>query len=201
MIINWIVRLVVVAVLWLLSFHMTSAQSEEMLYVVSGSTSINARQCPRLDCAVVEALQPGTEVTVIEMVNGDTVFGSDQWAQLENGSGEVYVHSALIDPVAAGESDAGGKVVSDMDQRDESAAPAREAESRETVEAAPLDTSRWLVVEVDRFTVRMPPMWEDIQELVADVDDRGDQQWWRGSFRRCAHAPGRTGDAGRRQVP
>ena len=73
-----------------------STQDTATLYIVNGDQPVNARACPRLDCAVIATIAPGTQLSVIETVSGDEVFGSSQWRRATYNGQNIYVHSALL---------------------------------------------------------------------------------------------------------
>jgi hypothetical protein len=68
------------------------------IYVVSSSQSINARTCPRLDCAIATTIASGTEVQMLNTTHGSTVAGSDIWYRVEYNGEAVFVHSSLLTP-------------------------------------------------------------------------------------------------------
>lgn len=142
--------LVCLLLLGLLFARQTVAQ-QGTPYSVTAAQSVNARQCPRLDCAIVRALEPGTIINVVTTVSGDTVFGSDQWAQVEDDGVEMYVHTALISPV-------------------EDAAPPADIKEIDTSEIPALDTARWTEFTLARFNFRVPRGWIDLEELATDAE-------------------------------
>ena len=69
---------------------------DTITFFVSSDQAVNARSCPRLDCAIVVTLEPDTEVSLVETVTGDAAFGSTTWMQVVHNGQVVYVHSALL---------------------------------------------------------------------------------------------------------
>ncbi len=69
---------------------------EPVTYYVTGGQAINVRAEPSTTASVVTRLAPGSEARVVGQVRGDAVGGSDQWYEVETGSGWAYIHSSLL---------------------------------------------------------------------------------------------------------
>lgn len=144
--------------------NQVTAQTAGSPYIVTAGQAINARQCPRLDCAVVRSLAPQTVVNVVGLVSGDTVAGSDQWVQIDDAGVQMYAHSSLVAP------------------NDDEPVALEQAE-----ESAQADTANWTNYTVDTFDLLAPRTWIDIVELATDEDylagveemyGKGERQWY-----------------------
>lgn len=60
-------------------------------------STANVRACPRIDCAQIEQLQPGSPIIVSGTIDGDEVnAGNRTWYQVDYVAGPVYIYSALV---------------------------------------------------------------------------------------------------------
>ena len=64
-------------------------------YVISSSSSINARSCASTDCEVVAQLSPGTTISVLGNTAGQAVSGNTSWFEIRLDGEIAYVHSSL----------------------------------------------------------------------------------------------------------
>lgn len=80
--------------LLLLTVLSVSAQSGGTYYV-KGRTA-NARSCASTGCRLIAGLRPGTSVTVIEAVKGQSFAGSTTWFRVKVKDQEGYIHSSLL---------------------------------------------------------------------------------------------------------
>jgi hypothetical protein len=133
---NLMKRLLLGALVGLLFIAVGSALSQEpTTYVVNSVQAVNARACPRLDCAIIAALAPGTLVQVTETVTGDEVFGSNLWWRMDYDGTEAYLHSALLEPAP----DVNG----------------------DPPESEGVDTNAWVEHEIAGASILAPPDWQD----------------------------------------
>lgn len=56
----------------------------------------NARDCPQLDCPILVELQRGSQVQVIDTVQGAAVNGDTRWYRARRGDQVLYVHTSLL---------------------------------------------------------------------------------------------------------
>lgn len=124
-----------------------SAQDTSTPYEVISPQTVNARECPRLNCAVVQTVAPGETVMVIDTVTGDTVRGSGEWVVVDLDGAEAYVHSSLVKEI-----------------------PQSETGRDPAAQSGEVDTSDWDEVEGDGFTFLTPPGWMDLSEFLADEE-------------------------------
>lgn len=150
-----ILRLICLLFICLLFAQQVTAQ-EGMSYTVTGTETVNGRECPRLTCAVVRRLEPRTIINVVATVSGDTVFGSDQWVQVNAEGVEMYVHTSLVAPAAA------------------AALPENSSPSIPAI-----DTSDWVSVQADDFQLLTPEGWTDVADLITD---KGFMGWVQQTF-------------------
>lgn len=119
------------------------AQDNAKSYVVIGNKAVNARLCPHTTCAVVQSIQPGETVKVVDTVTGDVALGSDQWHKVEMDGKTMYVHSALMEQVSVTEKSNSG-----------------------------LDTADWTRIKGKGYSFAIPEGWKDIYALMEDKDYR-----------------------------
>ena len=60
--------------------------------------TIHVRQCASTSCAVIGRLQNGQWITALEVVDGDPVGNSDQWARFDYNGRDGYAHLPLLSP-------------------------------------------------------------------------------------------------------
>ncbi len=70
-------------------------------YSIAATNRVNARSCPQLDCEVQAVIAPNTQISVFDVVEGDTVSDNDQWLRVIYNGELVYVHSSLAEQIAA----------------------------------------------------------------------------------------------------
>ena len=73
-----------------------SADEATAHYYVIAPYHANARSCPRTNCPVIISLALGTAVEVLQQVDGEAIFGSTTWLQLNHDDRVVYVHGSLL---------------------------------------------------------------------------------------------------------
>jgi uncharacterized protein YraI len=121
------------------------AQVEAKPYVVTGNKPVNARSCPRVDCPVVQSIQPGETVMVVDTVTGALTLGSSQWYKVEMDGKTMYIHSKLIKAVAP-------------------------VTTGDTSKSIAVDISNWVKVKGSGFSLLIPDNWLDMNELLEDKD-------------------------------
>ncbi|MCY4526564.1 MAG: GIY-YIG nuclease family protein [Anaerolineaceae bacterium] len=69
-------------------------------FTVIETLGANARACPRMDCDVQARLARGSQVTVMDEVQGETYRESALWYRIawQDGPEEAFVHSSLLGP-------------------------------------------------------------------------------------------------------
>ncbi len=69
-------------------------------FTVIESLGANARACPQMDCDVLARLARGSQVTVMDEVQGETYRESALWYRIawQDGPEEAFVHSSLLGP-------------------------------------------------------------------------------------------------------
>jgi hypothetical protein len=60
------------------------------------TTNANGRDCPQLNCDIIETFAAGEAVEVTGKKDGATVSNSKVWYQVKVGRATVYVHSSLL---------------------------------------------------------------------------------------------------------
>jgi hypothetical protein len=144
-------RLMTKALIFLVLFSVpgvfVQAQGTTTTYIVTGSQPINARVCPLLTCAVARTFEPGAELNVVDVVQGDAVAYNDQWLQVDSDGTTLYVHSSLAELL-----------------------PEEEASSPPETGRPSVDTSDWITHDVQGFTLDTPPSWIDASDLLSDED-------------------------------
>lgn len=58
--------------------------------------SARLRECPQINCIIVQVLDQGEHFDVVELVEGDTASGSTVWYRAIVSGADAYVHSSLI---------------------------------------------------------------------------------------------------------
>jgi hypothetical protein len=76
----------------------TTAQPAETTYRITASNAVNGRDCPRTSCSIVTRFEPGSEIFVIETVEGEGVSGNIDWLHVNYNGRSAYVHSSLAAP-------------------------------------------------------------------------------------------------------
>jgi uncharacterized protein YgiM (DUF1202 family) len=64
--------------------------------MLTTTDNANIRQYPYSVSAIMGSLLFNQTVTVIDQVEGETIFGSNVWYQVEHGNKTGYIHSALL---------------------------------------------------------------------------------------------------------
>lgn len=118
------------------------AAQEATTYIITAAQPVNARECPRLNCAVVETVPPDTVINVVEVVAGDVVSGSNQWLRVNDQGVEMYIHSTLAI---------------------RSETPAVSVQDYEL-----MSTVDWQRYEVGQSEFLMPPEWVSVEVLATD---------------------------------
>jgi hypothetical protein len=73
----------------------TATPTPNTTYYITANA--NGRECPALDCDVIETFVAGESVEVIDEAEGDTVRGSDVWYEVRiSRRVTVFVHSSLL---------------------------------------------------------------------------------------------------------
>lgn len=121
------------------------AQDAAKVYEVIGNKPVNARSCPHVSCPVVQSVQPGETVMVVDTVTGDNTLGSDQWYKVESNGDTMYIHSALIQA---------------------STTPNTAAASSK------VNTSDWVTYKGKGYSFSAPADWLDFYALMEDPDYR-----------------------------
>ncbi len=121
------------------------AQDGAKAYAVIGNKPVNARSCPKVDCPVIQSIQPGETVMVVDTVTGDVALGSDQWHKVELNGKTMYVHSALIQASAA-------------------------ANTGDSSQSTQVDTSVWAKYKGKGYSFLAPKDWVDLYTLFNDKD-------------------------------
>jgi hypothetical protein len=156
-------RLMMSVILIVTSFGLTgafvNAQDAPTIYTVTAPQTINARGCPRLSCPVLQTFAPGDQLSVIEVVQGEAVLGSEEWLHMNVDGVDLFVHSSLAAPLDT-PPPASGRDAS------EDSAPADSAAG----EGASGATSDWITHTGAGFTLDTPPGWMDFTDLLADED-------------------------------
>lgn len=83
----------VVIALFLLVVMSVAAQPN-ILYVKARTA--NVRSCPRTGCKILTGLRPGTAITIIEVVKGQSFANSSTWYRVRVDNQDGYVHSSLL---------------------------------------------------------------------------------------------------------
>jgi hypothetical protein len=138
--------------MWLIPLAVAQAQQNTTAYVVSSTVGARARACPALDCDEMFRFDQNDELSVLAIVTGNTVSGSDEWLEVSTEAGVVYVHSSLARPVAGA---APHTTVSDAE-----AEPALETVS----------TNGWNFHEAGALTFRAPRGLNDAVEFYSDEE-------------------------------
>ncbi|MCY4062701.1 MAG: SH3 domain-containing protein [Chloroflexi bacterium] len=73
----------------------TVASAAKYVVETAGNANAHIRACPRTNCEIVAKYAPGTEVEVIGMVAGETVYGTDAWYEINFEAGSAFLHSEL----------------------------------------------------------------------------------------------------------
>jgi hypothetical protein len=68
-------------------------------YFINTRTA-HVRSCPDTQCSIIADLKSGTEIEVLEIVEGALVRGSTQWYQIQIDGQDGFVHSTLASPIA-----------------------------------------------------------------------------------------------------
>lgn len=123
------------------------AQDNAKAYEVIGNKPVNARSCPHVSCPVVQSIQPGETVMVVDTEEGDAVLGSNQWYKVDVDGKTMYVHSSLV------------KVSS-----------ANDVGTSSTVNK--IDMSDWTKYKGTGYSFSAPSDWVDMYSLMEDKDYR-----------------------------
>lgn len=88
------------ALLGLCGTLLLAAQDDEpATHFVSASVNINVRSQPDHTSTIIATLAPGSQVRVIETVEGTEVSGNTTWYQVSLSEELAYVHSSLLQPL------------------------------------------------------------------------------------------------------
>jgi len=63
------------------------------------ATTANIRSCPDTACAIVDRLEVGDRIEVLETVTGQEVDGSVEWHRFIYQGQEAYIHASVVSPV------------------------------------------------------------------------------------------------------
>lgn len=67
------------------------------MYVTTrDNMSARVRSCPGTTCGIIGGLKPGAKVQALERVDGETVYGNNEWIQFRHNGEPAYVHSSLV---------------------------------------------------------------------------------------------------------
>jgi hypothetical protein len=160
---RFMMSVVLIVTLFGMTGAVVDAQETPTIYTVTAPQTVNARGCPRLSCPVLQTFAPGDQLTVIEVVPGESVLDSDEWLHMNVDGVDLYVHSSLAAPLVS-PSDA-PPPASGRDASEDSA-PAGSSSG----DSASGATSGWRTHTGVGFTLDTPPSWMDFTELLADED-------------------------------
>lgn len=67
-------------------------------YVVetAGDQNAHIRACPSTSCEIVAKFAPGADVVVLGRVEGDTVYETNVWFEIDFEGGSAFIHSELV---------------------------------------------------------------------------------------------------------
>ena len=71
----------------------TAVGQGEVFYLRSKA---NARHCARLSCEILDVLPPGTKITALRFVAGETIDGSDLWIRFSYNRQHLSIHSSWL---------------------------------------------------------------------------------------------------------
>jgi hypothetical protein len=154
---------ILIVTLFGLTGAFVDAQDAPTIYTVTAPQTINARGCPRLSCPVLQTFASGDQLTVIEVVQGEAVLGSEEWLHMKVDGVDLFVHSSLaapLDTLPDAPPPASGRDAS------EDSAPA-DSPSGEGASGAASD---WITHTGAGFTLDTPPGWMDFTDVLADED-------------------------------
>ena len=174
---RFVMSVVIVLTLFGVTGPFVAAQDAPTVYTVTAPQTINARGCPRLSCPVLQTFAPGVQLSVIEVVPGESVLGSGTWLRMNADGVDLYVHSSLAAPV---------EVPPEVTQEAPEDTPPQPASGRDASEdTTPGDSSAedsaagdsasgpglgWVTHSGAGFALETPPSWIDFTELLANDD-------------------------------
>lgn len=92
-------RITLLLTILVLLYPLTSITAQEGIAGtagVVGGARANARTCPHLDCRIVQTLNPGQAITILETVEGASVSNSARWYRIQVNGQDAFVHSSLV---------------------------------------------------------------------------------------------------------